>query len=245
MFLSVVIPAHREGERLARTIMAVQQYVAGEQYESEILVIEHGTSQPPEISEGVTARDRPIRWLHERQGGKGFLVRRGMLAASGRYRFVCDADLSMPIEQVARFLPPALIDADIAVGSRSVTGASRHGEPLYRRAMSRTFNHLVQRSVLPGFADTQCGFKCFEAGAAEDLFGVQLMDGMSFDVEVLCIARQRGYRIVEVPIDWHYREGSRVRLVQDPIAMVRDLVRIRQNLDRGKYENARPHGPID
>ena len=110
-----------------------------------------------------------------------------MGAARGEYRFICDADLSMPIEEVNRFLPPVLEGYDIAIASREAPGAVRYGEPAYRHWIGRIFNALVRSLAVPHFQDTQCGFKCFRASVAEDLFSVQRLDGWTFDVEVLFI----------------------------------------------------------
>ena len=161
-----------------------------------------------------------------------------MLAAGGEYRFIADADLSMPIDQVLRFLPPQLPDVDIAIASREAPGAVRYGEPPYRHLIGRGFNLLVRWIAVPGFQDTQCGFKAFRDRAAIDLFQAQQLDGWTFDVEVLFIGLRRGYRIVEVPIPWYYNPGSRVRVVRDSIAMLRDLFRIRRLWGQGAYEPA-------
>ena len=107
-----------------------------------------------------------------------------MLAANGEYRFMCDADLSMPISQIDRFLPPESSNYDIAMGSREIVGSIRFHEPAFTHVRGRIFSNFVKLMVLPGFEDTQCGFKCFHAPAAIDLFTSQILDGMSFDVEV-------------------------------------------------------------
>jgi glycosyltransferase involved in cell wall biosynthesis len=113
------------------------------------------------------ARSHPgLRVLRETRRGKGLAVRRGILAATGDYRFICDVDLSMPIEQVTRFLPPALMDAPIAIASREAPGAVRYDEPAHRHWVGRGFNLLVRLLAVPGLHDTQCGFKCFRADAA-------------------------------------------------------------------------------
>jgi dolichyl-phosphate beta-glucosyltransferase len=159
-----------------------------------------------------------------------------MLAAQGVYRFMCDADLSMPIEEVNKFLPPALAGYDVAIASREVPGARRYNEPLYRHLGGRVINFLIRVLAVRDFQDTQCGFKSFSAAAALDLFSVQQLDGMSFDVEVLYIAQQRGYRIVEIPINWYFSAESRVRLVQDTLRVIGDLFQVRRNYQSGKYD---------
>jgi dolichyl-phosphate beta-glucosyltransferase len=177
----------------------------------------------------------PVRVIREHGRGKGLAVRTGMLAARGQYRFFADVDLSMPIEELAKFLPPRLDGYDIAIGSREAPGARRFNEPAYRHIQGRIFSNLVKWFALPEFEDTQCGFKLFTARAAEDVFRVQVFDGMSFDVEVLFIAQQRGYKITEVPVDWYYRAESRVSPLKDPLNMLRDILVIRRNWASGKY----------
>lgn len=235
-FLSIVIPAHNEEKRLPPSLVKIDQFLQTQPYSAEVLVIENGSiDRTLEIAKEIAQRMPALRVLSEQQRGKGLAVRRGMLEARGQYRFICDADLSMPIEQVNRFLPPQLPDPAVAIGSREVRGAVRYGEPAYRHLIGRVFNTIVRLMALPGLQDTQCGFKCFRAGVAEDVFKRQTLTGMSFDVEVLFIARQRGYTIHEVPIDWYFDPDSRVRLVQDSLRMFSDLLTIRRNKREGRY----------
>jgi dolichyl-phosphate beta-glucosyltransferase len=158
-----------------------------------------------------------------------------MLQAKGEYRFICDADLSMPIEQVNRFLPPACPHPEVIIASREMAASVRYHEPEYRHLIGRVFNSMVRWLALPGLQDTQCGFKCFRADVAEAVFPLQTMSGMSFDVEVLYIARRLGYRIEEVPIDWYFDADSRVRLLHDSLFMFIDLMTIRRNARQGLY----------
>ncbi|MCB9124452.1 MAG: hypothetical protein H6643_08045 [Caldilineaceae bacterium] len=122
--------------------------------------------------------------------GKGAAVKAGMLAAQGEYRFICDADLAMPIDEIAKFLPPALSRSsfDIAIASREIAGAVRYNEPTYRHIMGRVFNWLVRVLAVSGIQDTQCGFKMFTRETALAVFPAQRIDGWGFDVEVLYIA---------------------------------------------------------
>ena len=237
LFLSLIIPAHNEAQRLPNTLDRVLAFLRTQPYEAEVLVVENGSSDATyEIAQAYAARHGNLRVLQETERGKGLAVRRGMLAARGAYRFMADADLSMPIEELPRFLPPRLTDFDIAIASREAPGAVRYGEPAYRHLVGRIFNGMVRLLALPGLQDTQCGFKCFRGEVAEDVFRYQTLTGMSFDVEVLFIARRRGYRIVEVPIPWYFDPDSRVRLVQDSLRMAWDLLTIRWNAWRGRYD---------
>jgi len=236
MHLSVIIPAHNEERRLPPTLKAVDAYLEKQDYASEIVVVENGSQDLTAVVTEAFAADHPrVRLLRESGRGKGLAVRRGMLESTGAYRFICDADLSMPIDELAKFLPPAVTGCDVAIGSREVAGARRFNEPAYRHFQGRVFSNLVKYFALPGFEDTQCGFKCFSAAAAEDVFGVQVFDGMSFDVEVLYIAVQRGYCVQEIPIDWYYRAESRVNPIADPLRMLGDILKIRRNWQAGLY----------
>jgi dolichyl-phosphate beta-glucosyltransferase len=235
-FLSIVIPAHNEEKRLPPSLQKIDEFLSQQPYPAEVLIVENGSQDRTlEVAASFLTRYSYLRVLQETRRGKGLAVQRGMLEASGAYRFICDADLSMPIEQVSRFLPPQLPNPEIAIGSRELKGSVRHNEPHYRHWIGRLFNTLVRWLALPGLQDTQCGFKCFQARVAEDVFSKQTMDGMSFDVEVLYIARRRGYHIQEVPIDWFFDADSRVQLVNDSLRMFLDLVAIRRNARRGLY----------
>lgn len=235
-FLSIVIPAYNEEARLPATLSRVLAYLQQQPYTWEVLVVDNGSrDRTGEIVRSAAEQQPNLSLLQEARRGKGLAVRLGLLAAQGEYRFICDADLSMPIEEISRFLALALQDVDIVIGSRQVPGAVRYGEPAYRHWLGRVFNWLVRLLAVPGFQDTQCGFKCFRAEVAEDLFSVQRLDGWTFDVEVLFIALRRGYRVVEIGIPWYYEPGSRVHPLRDSVTMLIDLFRIRRNWRQGRY----------
>ena len=234
--LSIVIPAHNEEARLPVSLSKVFAFLERQTYQAEVVIVENGSrDRTAQVVEAMVPDHPNLRLFREQARGKGLAVRRGMLEATGAYRFICDADLSMPIEEVNRFLPPALENADIAIASREAKGAIRYGEPFHRHWFGRVFNLLVRVLAVPGFQDTQCGFKCLRADVARDLFRVQQLDGWTFDVELLFIASKRGYRVVEVPIPWYYNPGSRVSLIRDPLAMLNDLFLIRRNWRQGVY----------
>ena len=238
VFLSIVIPAHNEERRLTGSLEKIFDFLPGQEYTFEVLVVENGsTDRTLQIARSLAERYSGLRVFKEERRGKGLAVRRGMLEAKGRYRFLCDADLSMPIEEINRFLPPILPDPQVVIASREVPGAVVYDEPFYRRFIGRWFNRLVRLTVLPGLRDTQCGFKCFRADVAEFVFRRQRLNGMAFDAEVLYIARRRGYRIVEVPIPWYFDPDSRVRLFHDSGRMALDLLIIRRNGRKGLYDD--------
>ena len=235
-FLSIVIPAHNEERRLPDALEQVFDFLKSQPYSSEVLVVENGsTDNTLGIARAYSERYSQLRVLCNTQRGKGLAVRQGMLEAAGEFRFMCDADLSMPIAEVNQFLPPGLTDADVAIGSREAPGAVRYNEPLYRHLGGRLINTVIRLLALPGLQDSQCGFKGFTARAAEDLFHCQTLTGWSFDIEVLFIARMRRYRIVEVPIHWYFNPESKLRVMRDALRMILDLITIRLNARRGKY----------
>jgi dolichyl-phosphate beta-glucosyltransferase len=243
VFLSVIIPAHNEEQRLPATLQRVSAYLATQDYTSDIWVVDSGsTDRTAAIAEAFAQSHPLVHVIREPRPGKGLAVRRGMLAATGDYRFVCDADLSMPIEQVERLIPPRLKDIDVAIASREAEGAVRYNEPIYRHMIGRVFNNLVRIFAVRGIQDTQCGFKCLTASAAEDLFRQVQLEGWTFDVELLFVAQRRGFSIAEVPIDWTYFSGSRLHVVSDSIAMFLDLFRIRYNGLKGVYDQRELQG---
>lgn len=236
VFLSIIIPVFNEERRLPATLEQVFSFLSSQPYPSEVLVVENGSlDQTLAIAEQYARTHPQLKVLQTGRKGKGFAVQQGMLAACGEYRFMCDADFSMPVGEINRFLPPALTRYDIAIASREAPGAVRYNEPHYRHLVGRIFNGLIRLIALPGLHDTQCGFKCFRAEVAQELFEKQTISGWSFDVEVLFIARQRGYRIVELPIHWYFNPESKISVLRDAFRMAIDLFAIRVNALRGVY----------
>ena len=244
LFLTVILPAYNEETRLPPTLVRVAEFLRGQPYCSEVLVVENGSTDRTSavVEEFIATQVRPgdpfeIALLHSAKG-KGNAVRAGVLAGRGEYLLISDTDLSVPIEVTPRFLPPQIARRDygIAIASREVAGAQRHGEPQYRHLMGRVFNFLVRWLAVADINDTQCGFKCFSREAARQVFPLQRINGWGFDVELLYIAQRHGIPIVEIPVDWYYRDESRVRPVHDTVTMVAELMRIRRNGRAGLYE---------
>jgi dolichyl-phosphate beta-glucosyltransferase len=235
--LSIVFPAFNEEGRLPQTLEQTFAFLDAQPYPSEVVVVENGSQDRTLAIAQEFARDHPtLRVFSETQRGKGRAVQRGMLEARGEYRFFCDVDLSMPIAEVNRFIPPAMSGVDIAIASREARGAKRIDEPVYRHIVGRVFNTMVRLSALPGLNDTQCGFKCFRGCVVEDIFPCMTMMGWSFDVELLFIARRRGYHIVEVAIPWYFNSDSKVRVVRDSYRMAMDILSMRKKAGSGCYD---------
>ncbi len=238
-FLSLVVPAYNEQGRLPAALVKMREFLTRQQFRYEALIVDDGSSDgTAALVEGAMRNFPGLSLLKEPHRGKGHAVRQGMLAASGNYVMFCDADFSMPVEEVVRF-PEAMGNSySIAIASREVRGARRIGEPPHRHLMGRVFNLIVRVLAVPGLQDTQCGFKCFTREVAREIFARQVIDGFGFDVEVLYIARKMGFGITEVPISWYYSPSSRVDPVRDTIRMMKDVLEVRSNDRRGVYDAA-------
>lgn len=242
-FLSIVIPAYNEEQRLPHTLEAIGAYLAHQPFAAEVIVADDGSS---DATAALAERCPGVRVLRLDHRGKGFAVRAGALAAQGDYILLCDADLATPIEEWQK-LWDALADGyDVVIGSREGLGAERLGEPWHRHVMGRIFNWIVQVIALRGIQDTQCGFKALHQAAAADLFQrvriygddappVQGAAVTAYDVELLFLARRCGYRIAEVPVIWHYGVETKVDPLRDSLRNLRDVLRVRWNDWRGLY----------
>ncbi len=240
-YLSIILPAHNESTRLPKALHQLDAYLQQQAYRAEVIVVENGSSDGTAQVARAFAADHPyVRVFEETARGKGLAIKRGMLEARGEFRFFADVDFSMPVDQIGRFLPEGIAGYDIAIGSREAPGSVRYHEPWYRHFMGRVNSWIVKLAALPEFEDTQCGFKLFRAEVADDLFGVSRMGGIGFDVEVLFIAKQRGYRVNEIGIDWYFDPDSRMRLIQDSLHILQEIIAIRRNWRAGLYARRQP-----
>ena len=243
--LSLIVPAYNEAERLPKSLPPVFNFLESQSYAFELIIVNNNSSDATRELALSYAAERPyLRVIDEVTRGKGAVVRTGMLAATGEYLFMADADFSMPVEEIAKFLPPRLSGYDVAIGSRELPGSVRYNEPQYRHFMGRVFNFYVKTLAIPGFEDTQCGFKCFRQEVARDILSLQSINGWAFDVELLFIALRHGYRVVEVPVHWYYGEDSRVSPVRDTVNMIREVLRIRFNGFTGRYDRGPIQNPV-
>ena len=236
-FLTVVIPAYDEEARIEASIRRVAAHLAGRPYSWEITVVDDGsTDRTADIVSNLAAENPRVRLLRIPHGGKGAAVKHGMLESDAEWRFLCDADLSMPPEQIDRFFQgeDGAPRFDVSIGSREAPGARRFDEPPSRHLIGRVFNQVVRVFAVRGLDDTQCGFKLFRGDVAWVLFGRQRLPGFAFDVEVLYLARKSGFSIGEIAIDWYHHGGSKVNLTKGASAFV-DILKVRFNDLLGRY----------
>lgn len=247
-FLSIVIPAFNEAKRLGPTLEKVEAFRKNQSYSTEVILVnDHSSDATLSVMESFVKTCPGYYIINNRVNfGKGFSVQQGMLTARGQYRLFSDADLSTPIEEVNKLLPfvnPAMDPAfpvnkklDIVIGSRRVKGAQIEvRQPIHREAAGRMFSYLVRLLVVRGFLDTQCGFKLFNARAATDVFRCVTIPGFGFDVELLFIAKRKGYTVMEAPVVWVDSPESTVRLGRDATQMFMDLLLIRWRNFWGAY----------
>ena len=241
-YLSVVIPAFNEEQRITKTLDVVYNYLQKQKYDWELLVVIDGAQDNTlaRVQEFAAGRQH-IRWIDRKENhGKGYSVREGMLAATGRVRLFMDADNSLPISHFDRMIPLFREGYDLVICSRharDVTGPHLEGPPKrLKRILGGGGNLFVQTVAVPGIWDTQCGFKAFSKSLAERVFGVCKIDGWGFDIEVLALARSLNYRIGIVPARWSNRPGTHFR-PSHYVAVLYETVKVKWHLITGAYES--------
>ena len=236
-FVSLIIPAYNEAQRLAASVAALRGTLAGVDWPHEILlVIERSSDGTLELARALTAGLPSFRILaHDVQRGKGHAVRAGMLAARGDIAFFMDADLSTPLEEIGRFLArlAAQPEVDVLIGNRQHAGSAiLRRQSLPRRKMGETFNAILRLLAGIRVRDTQCGFKAFRRRAVDAIFPRQTLDGFAFDVEVILLAERLGLRVEDMPVEWTNADGSKVHILRDSLRMLRDALRVRRIVER-------------
>ncbi|MFN8593089.1 MAG: dolichyl-phosphate beta-glucosyltransferase [Thermomicrobiales bacterium] len=245
--LTLVIPAFNEASRIESAVRQAVAWLQDQSFATELIVVDDGsddaTAALAECAVAGFSRGRVLRCPHR---GKAAAVRAGMLAASGDQIAFSDADLATPLNYLLDLRTAIAGGCDVAIGSREGVGARRIGEPSYRHLMGRVFNRMVQMLLIHGIPDTQCGFKLFRRYVALDLLARSRLyrdDAgtiagprvTAFDVELLAIARRRGYHICAIPVVWTYGAGSKVRPARDTWHNMRDVFSVWAHALRGHY----------
>ncbi|GAB4530066.1 MAG: glycosyltransferase family 2 protein [Anaerolineae bacterium] len=235
-FLSIVIPAYNEEIRIIPTIGAIASHVSDLGFPWELIIADDGSkdSTVKLVEELGFANLRVLK--AERNGGKGSAVKRGMLAARGKYVLFSDADNSTPIEEVGKFIQ-ALEQGhyDVAVGSRAADGAEEAKKSFLRHLLSGGLRMIVRYGLRIRVRDTQCGFKMYTREAAHHLHSIQTILGFSFDLEVLYLAFKVGYKVQEIPVSWVDAPGSKVDTRKEVQRFLRDIYKIKTNDFKGIY----------
>jgi len=245
-YLTVIIPAYNEEPNFKKGVLdEVPAYLEKQKYSWEVLIVDDGSSdQTAQLAEEFANRHKNIRVIKNPHEGKAETVKKGVEEATGEFILFTDFDQATPLSEIEKLLP-FFPQYDIVIGSRQLPGAKREKEPLHRHIMGIGFNLVVQTLAVRGIWDTQAGFKCFKSDIAKKLFTELKIYGKAkkvqgalvtaFDVELLFIAKKRGYKIKEVPIIWHHVQTSRVSPLKDSVRMFRDVLKIRLNDIRGVY----------
>lgn len=228
IFLSIVIPAYNEAGVIEHTLNSVREYLAYTQFTWEIIVVDDGstddtTERAKHALHGIE-HAHVIRNAHNH--GKGWAVKEGMLVAKGKYRLFMDADNATPIEHWEKAWLYFETGADVVIGSRAIRGAELvRSQSWYRRTLGKLGNAYAQVVLLNGISDSQCGFKCFSAQAAESIFTRLTTKRWVFDIEALALARALKYEIDEFPVRWTRGERSSVKF-SDYFSAFFDTLRI-------------------
>lgn len=232
---SVVIPCFNEAARIGATIQATLGYVERNSTQGELLIVNDGSTDETSTIAREALRHAPIE-AHLLENfpnrGKGAAVRKGLLAAQRSIGLFFDADLSTPLEEIPKVVEPIANDeVDLAFGSRALDRKLiGHHQPWLREQGGRVFNLLVRLTSGLPFWDTQCGFKAFRLDVCRPILQRACIDGFAFDVELLFLARRAGLRLREIPVRWNHVEGSKIKLINDSLRMLREVIALRANL---------------
>jgi len=236
--VSIIVPAYNEASRLPHSLRLLGDHFTSWSSRSfEVLVVvEHSTDGTLELAREAMAEQANFRIIANRaHRGKGFAVRSGMREARGALLFYMDADLSVPLEEIDRFLAhfEAHPEDEVLIGSRQHPGSRiERRQSFLRQTMGKTFNHILRSLALLPFRDTQCGFKAFRREAAREIFALQTIDGFAFDVEVLLLAQALGCHVRELPVRWLNSPESKVHIVGDSLRMLLDAFTVRRKVAR-------------
>jgi len=242
--LSIIVPAYKEAARLGTTLRAILDYLNETDEGAELIVVDDGSRDDTTviaeraITECGTVSARVIRY--ERNRGKGYAVRAGLLSAGANIALFSDADLSTPIAETPRLVDPIRNnECDLAFGSRALDRSliGTH-QPWRREQGGRVFNLIVRAATGLPYWDTQCGFKAFRMDVCRPLIEAAQIERFGFDVEWIYLAHLAGLRLREIPVRWNHDAASKVAVMRDSFRMVDEVRRIRRGVARGVYREA-------
>jgi dolichyl-phosphate beta-glucosyltransferase len=240
-YLSVIIPAYKEGERIGRNLLEIDKYLKGKNYTYEIIVVEDGSpDNTAEVARNYALQIPHLRVVeNEKNHGKGYVVRQGLLEAKGKYRVFLDADGSTSITHLDSFLPQLEGGADVVIGSRKADGSFiQVHQPKHREIMGEGGNWLIRIVLgLWNYPDTQCGFKMLSGEAADQTARRMVVDRFGFDFELVILAIKLGFTVKQMPVRWMNEEGSTVSLTGPNgfIQVLIDLFKTKGRLLTGAY----------
>jgi dolichyl-phosphate beta-glucosyltransferase len=237
-FLSIVVPAYNEEERLVLSLGKIGSYLDAAAIDAEILVVDDGSKdRTAELATKALAGRRGRVVANGENRGKGYSVRHGVLEAHGRFVLVTDADLSTSIEDHAKLAAVMRDrDVDVVIGSRALPDSNVEiRQNWLRQTMGRSFNVIIRSLTGLPFRDTQCGFKLLDRDRVKPLVEKMVVDGFAFDVELLFLCARFGLSVADVPVTWRNATGSKVSIVGDPLVMIADVLRVRWRFRRGLY----------
>ncbi len=235
--LSIVIPAYNEEKRLGKTIERILDYLKKNDFDYELIVVDDGSR---DNTVGIARKFGEVKVVkNDKNRGKGYTVKNGIMNSTKEFVLFSDADLSTPIEELNKFLP-FVQDYNIIIGSRRMKESNiKVKQPFYRSWAGKIFPIIVNILIAGDIRDTQCGFKLFNTETAKRLFSIQKISGFSFDAEILYLAKKTGYRIKEIPVIWINDTDSKVSIIRDSIRMLKELLKIRINDLKGLYNIGR------
>jgi glycosyltransferase involved in cell wall biosynthesis len=230
--LSVVVPARNEASRLDATFSALEPLTSRTGGTELVFVLDASSEDNTlDVGERIARSNDAVRLNIVHSKGKGNAVAVGVLEARGDVVLIADADLSVDPSQFESLVAPAVQGA-LAIASRSAPGSRRIGEPASRYLLGRLFNAAVRSLLLPGIRDSQCGFKAFPRAPLTPVFGELQAQGWCFDVELIARARRAAIPVVEVPVQWRFGHGSKLRPGSDAPSIARELLDLRRRYGR-------------
>jgi dolichyl-phosphate beta-glucosyltransferase len=241
LYLSVIMPSYKEGERIGRNLLEIEKYLSSKNYSYEVLVIVDGSpDNTAEIAQNYSSQMKNLKVINNPENhGKGYVVRQGLLLAKGKYRVFLDADGSTSITHLDKFLPEMEKGCDVVIGSRDIKGAYvQIHQAKYKEMMGDMGNWAIRITLgLWKYPDTQCGFKILSDSAAEAIASRMVVDRFGFDFELVMLAEKLGFKVEQMPVRWLNEEGSTVSLTgpNGYTQVLIDLFKTKWRLMTGKY----------